>query len=75
MRSWATRSTNLNGPAHTGAVANLSPSACAALGETIMPARSVNCASKGANGVLRLIFTVSGSTTSTLSMAAISPRR
>src|SRR6266446_2328261 len=42
MRSCATRSLNLNGPAHTGWVPNLSPSACAALGETIMLERETN---------------------------------
>src|SRR5437762_2976197 len=41
------RSTNLKGPAQTGFAPNLSPSACAALGDTIMPARSASCASSG----------------------------
>src|SRR5512143_877963 len=66
MRSCATRSTNLYGPAHTGLLPNLSPSAWATLGATIMPARSASCASSGANGAERLSRTVDGSTTSTL---------
>ena len=37
MRSCATRSTNLNGPEHTGLAPNFSPAACAAFGDTIMP--------------------------------------
>ena len=53
MRSCGTRSTNLKGPAHTGCRPNLSPSASAALGDTIMPARSVSWASSGENGALR----------------------
>ena len=75
MRSCATRSTNLKGPEHTGAVPNLSPAACAALGETIMPARSVSWASKGENGEERFRRTVWASTTSTLLTGASSPRR
>ena len=75
MRSCATRSTNLNGPEQTGLVPNLSPSACAAFGETIMPARSVSCASSGENGAERFRRTVIGSTTSTLATGASSPRR
>ena len=50
MRSCATRSTNLNGPEHTGLVPKFSPAAFAALGDTIMPARSVSIASSGENG-------------------------
>ena len=61
-----TRSTNLNGPEHTGLAPNLSPAAFAAFGDTIMPARSASCASSGENGAVRLSRTVSGSTTSTL---------
>ena len=75
MRSCATRSTNWNGPAHTGLAPNLSPAACAAFGETIMPARSASCASSGENGADRLRRTVVGSTTSTLATGASSPRR
>src|SRR6185312_9331677 len=75
MRSCATRSTNLKGPAHTGLAPNLSPSACAAFGDTIMPARSASCASSGENGADRLSRTVIGSTTSTLCTGASSPRR
>ena len=75
MRSCATRSTKLNGPEHTGLAPNLSPAACAALGETIMPARSVSTASSGANGAERLSRTVCASTTSTLVTGASSPRR
>ena len=40
-----------------------------------MPARSVNCASSGANGCFRLIRKVRSSTTSTESIGAISERR
>ena len=58
MRSCATRSTNLNGPEQTGLAPNFSPAACAALGETIMPARSASCASSGENGADRLSRTV-----------------
>ena len=75
MRSCATRSTNLNGPEHTGFAPNLSPAACAALGDTIMPARSASCASSGENGADRLSRAVIGSTTSTLVTSASSPRR
>jgi hypothetical protein len=55
---WATRSTNLKGPAHTGRVVNLSPSALAAFGEIIMPARSVSAARSGTSGFERLRRTV-----------------
>ena len=48
---------------------NLSPASFAALGETIMPARSVSCAISGENGAFRLRRIVSGSTTSTVSIA------
>ena len=65
----------LNGPEHTGLAPNLSPAASAALGETIMPARSVSTASSGANGAARLMRTVCGSTASTLDTTASSPRR
>ena len=75
MRSWATRSTNLYGPEHTGLLPKLAPAACAALGDTIMPARSASAASSGEKGALRLSLTVSGSTTSTLASGASSPRR
>ena len=75
MRSCATRSTNLNGPEHTGAVPKFAPPALAALGETIMPARSASAASSGANGALRLSRTVSGSTTSTEVTGRSSPLR
>ena len=75
MRSCATRSVNLYGPAHTGALPNLSPSAVAALGETIMPARSVSCAISGANGDLSTRRRVVGSTTVTESICEISARR
>ena len=66
MRSCATRSTKRNGPEHTGFAPNLSPASCAALGETIIPARSASCARSGANGADRLSRTVIGSTTSTV---------
>src|SRR5512135_683327 len=75
MRSWATRSTNWYGPAQTGLLPNLSPSAWATLGATIMPARSASWASSGANGAERLRRTVDGSMTSTLETGASSPRR
>jgi hypothetical protein len=75
MRSWATRSTNLNGPEQTGWAPNLSPSAFAALGDTIIPARSASCASSGENGADRFSRTVIGSTTSTVATGASSPRR
>ena len=58
MRSCWTRSTNLYGPAHTGFRPNLSPVASAALGDTIMPARSVSWASSGEKGALRLSLMV-----------------
>ena len=51
------------------------PAASAALGETTMPARSVNCATNGDEGDLSTIRTVSGSTTSTRSITPISLRR
>ena len=60
---------------HTGLAPNLSPSACAALGDTIIPARSASCANSGANGADRLRRTVIGSTTSTDATGASSPRR
>jgi len=75
MRSWATRSTNLYGPAHTGLLANAVPAALAALGETIMPARSASWASSGADGLDRLNRTVCGSTTSTPVISLISDLR
>src|SRR5678815_4161585 len=75
MRSCAMRSTNLNGPEHTGLAPNLSPAASAALGDTIMPARSVSTVSSGANGAVRLMRTVEASTTSTLDTTESSPRR
>src|SRR6266567_7642067 len=75
MRSCATRSTKRNGPEHTGLAPNLSPSACAALGETIMPARSASCASNGENGADRFRRTVAASITSTVDTGASSPRR
>ncbi len=75
MRSCATRSTNWNGPEHTGLAPNLSPAACAALGDTIIPDRSASAAKSGANGADRLRRTVIGSTTSTLVTGASSPRR
>ena len=75
MRSCATRSTNWNGPEHTGLAPNLSPAACAAFGDTIIPARSASAASSGENGADRLRRTVIGSTTSTAVTGASSPRR
>jgi hypothetical protein len=54
----------LVGPAHTGLRPNLSPASLAALGDTIMPARSVSCAISGENGLFRCSLMVSGSTTS-----------
>ncbi len=75
MRSCATRSTKRKGPEHTGFAPNLSPASCAALGETIIPARSASWARSGANGADRLSRTVIGSTTSTVVTGASSPRR
>src|SRR5438046_9352897 len=66
IRSWATRSTNLNGPEHTGLAPKFAPSAFAAFGETIIPARSASAARIGVNGADRLSLTLVGSTTSTL---------
>src|SRR5436190_639376 len=74
MRSCATRSTNLNGPAQTGCVLK-SPAACAAFGDTIMPARSVSCASSGANGADSTSLTVWSSMMSTAVTALISALR
>jgi hypothetical protein len=56
-------------------VPKLAPPACAALGETIMPARSASAASTGENGAARLRRTVVGSTTSTLATGRSSPLR
>ena len=75
MRSCATRSTNLNGPEHTGLVPKFVGIACAALGDTIMPARSASTVSSGENGALRLSLTVMSSTTSTVLTGSSSPRR
>ncbi len=75
MRSCATRSTNLKGPEHTGWLLKFSPDALAALGETIIPARSASAASNGENGASRLSRTVPGSTTSTLATGFSSPLR
>ena len=75
MRSWATRSANLNGPEQTGLAPKFAPSACAAFGETIMPARSASAARIGVNGADRFSFTVAGSTTSTLATGRSSPLR
>jgi hypothetical protein len=69
------RSTKRKGPEHTGLAPNFSPAASAALGDTIMPARSVSTASSGANGAARLMRTVEASTASTLDTTASSPRR
>jgi hypothetical protein len=65
IRACATRLTNLNGPAQTGPLPNLSPSALPAFGEIIMPARSVRIEGSGACGSLRLSLTVVLSITST----------
>src|SRR6516162_3037259 len=43
MRSCATRSTNLNGPAQTGWEPKFSPAVCAALGDTIAPTGEASC--------------------------------
>ena len=75
MRSCATRSANLKGPAQTGLRPKSRPAASAALGDTTMPARSVSTAMNGENGCFSTTRTVSGSTTSTRSMAPISLRR
>ena len=75
MRSCATRSTNLNGPEHTGLVPKFAPPACAAFGETIIPARSASTDSSGAKGAVRLSRTVAPSTTSTLATGRSSPLR
>ena len=66
---------NLNGPVHTGLAPNLSPAACAAFGDTIIPARSASAASSGENGADRLSRTVIGSTTSIVVTGASSPLR
>ena len=75
MRSCATRSENLNGPEHTGLAPKPAGLACAALGDTIMPARSANTVSSGENGALRLMRAVKSSITSTVVTGANSPRR
>ena len=75
MWSCATRSPNRNGPAQTGCSAKSAPSLAAALGETIMPDRSVSCATNGAEGCFSATRTVSGSTTSTWSTMLTSLRR
>src|SRR3954454_24039631 len=75
IRSCCTRSTNLYGPAQTGLRPNLSPASLAALGDTIMPARSESCATSGENGALSTSLTVCGSTTSMWSIPANSGLR
>ena len=75
MRSCGTRSTNRKGPAQTGCSPKSLPAASAALGETIMPDRSVSCARNGEEACFSTTFTVIGSTTSTWSMALSSDRR
>jgi hypothetical protein len=65
MRSCATRVENLNGPTHTGLVANLSSPALSAAGDMIMPARSASTAVSGTNAVFRWMVTVIGSVAST----------
>ena len=50
MLSWATRLSNSYGPAQTGCAPKLAPAASAALGETIIPARSASMLKSGANG-------------------------
>src|ERR1044072_3341958 len=52
-----------------------SPASLAALGDTIMPARSVSCAINGEKGFFRFSLMVSGSTTSIVSIAASSGLR
>ena len=71
----ATRSTNLYGPAHTGFVPNLSPRSFAALGDTIIPARSVSAASSGVSGSDSESRTVRSLTTSTFEISPISDFR
>src|SRR6478735_10467253 len=75
MRSRDLRSTNWYGPAQTGAAANSPAFSVAALGETIMPARSLRLASSGTNGSDRLNFTLSAASASTLATGASSALR
>src|SRR6185369_2197525 len=75
MRSCAMRSTNLKGPEQTGLLPKLVGLACAALGDTIIPARSASTESSGENGALRFRRTVMSSTTSTVATGSNSPRR
>ena len=65
----------MNGPEQTGLVPNEAPAACAAFGETIIPARSASAASSGENGADKFSRTVAGSTTSTLVTGFNSPLR
>ena len=58
---------NLNGPLQTGCKPKSRPSASAALGATIMPARSVSSDKSGEEGDFSTSRTVSGSTTWTWS--------
>src|SRR6516165_4326141 len=75
MRSWATRSTNLYGPAQTGWAPKFSPAACAALGDTIVPAGPASWASNGAEGIDSTSLAVWSSITSTLVIALMSRLR
>lgn len=65
----------LEGPGADRAEPNLSPIAAAALGDTIMPARSVSWAISGAKGTAKSRRTVSGSTTVMALIWLISPLR
>ena len=58
-----------------GRAPKLDPAASAAFGEIMMPARSANWDSSGLEGAFNTRRTVSGSMTSTASMAFTSPTR
>ena len=60
MWSPLTRSCTLKGPVPTGCRAKFAPSCRTALGEHIIPERSVRMEMRGANGWLSLIWTVYG---------------
>src|SRR6266568_4079302 len=75
MRSRDLRSTNWYGPAQTVAAANSPTFSPAALGDTIMPARSLRLASSGTKGSDRLNLTLSAASASTLAIGASSALR
>ena len=60
--------TKTHGPAPTGLRSNSAPAACAAFGDTIMPARSERIAGSAVSGLLSFTVTCNGPVTATDAM-------